>query len=56
MRIDRNSIAVVLVGVVLLALGPVLPSWAVSLLNVALCYGTVVLGMMLLMRTPSLAT
>ena len=51
MRIDRNSIAVVLVGVVLLALGPVLPSWAVSLLNVALCYGTVVLGMMLLMRT-----
>ena len=51
MRFDRNSIAVVLVGIVLLGLGPVLPSWAVSLLNVALCYGTVVLGMMLLMRT-----
>lgn len=51
MRFDRNAVAIVVMGVVLLALGPVLPSWAVSLLNVALCYGTVVLGMMLLMRT-----
>jgi ABC-type branched-subunit amino acid transport system permease subunit len=51
MRFDRNAIAIVVMGAVLLALGPVLPSWAVSLLNVALCYGTVVLGMMLLMRT-----
>ncbi len=51
MRFDRNAVAIVVLGVVLLALGPVLPSWAVSLLNVALCYGTVVLGMMLLMRT-----
>lgn len=51
MKLDRTSIAVVGMAVVLLAAGPVLPKWAVSMLNVALCYGTVVLGMMLLMRT-----
>jgi len=51
MRLDRTSFAILAMGVALLAAGPLLPSWMVSLLNVALCYGTVVLGMMLLMRT-----
>lgn len=44
-------IGIVVLGIVLLAAGPVLPDWVVSLANVALCYGIVVLGMMLLMRT-----
>jgi ABC-type branched-subunit amino acid transport system permease subunit len=39
------------VSVVLLAVGPFLPRWAMFLINVSLCYGIVVLGMMLLMRT-----
>jgi branched-chain amino acid transport system permease protein len=39
------------VTLLLLAAAPLLPKWAMSLGNVALCYGTVVLGMMLLMRT-----
>jgi ABC-type branched-subunit amino acid transport system permease subunit len=51
MRLDRTSIAIVVITVVLLAAAPALPRWAMSLLNVSLCYGTVVLGMMLLMRT-----
>ena len=37
--------------VVLLLAGPLLPRWAMFLITVSLCYGTVVLGMMLLMRT-----
>jgi len=43
----------VLVGtlVVLLVAGPLLPRWAMFMLNVSLSWGTVVLGMMLLMRT-----
>lgn len=43
----------ILVGalVVLLLAGPLLPRWAMFLVNVSLCYGIVVLGMMLLMRT-----
>jgi len=39
------------VSAVLLAIGPFLPRWAMFLINVSLCYGIVVLGMMLLMRT-----
>jgi branched-chain amino acid transport system permease protein len=39
------------VSVILLAIGPLLPRWAMFLINVSLCYGIVVLGMMLLMRT-----
>lgn len=43
----------ILVGalVVLLLAGPLLPRWTMFLVNVSLCYGIVVLGMMLLMRT-----
>jgi branched-chain amino acid transport system permease protein len=37
--------------VVLLGAGPFLPRWAMFMLNVSLSWGTVVLGMMLLMRT-----
>ena len=37
--------------VVLLVAGPLLPRWAMFMLNVSLSWGTVVLGMMLLMRT-----
>ena len=37
--------------VVLLAVGPFLPQWALSFVNVSLYLGIVVLGMMLLMRT-----
>lgn len=51
MKLDRTTIAIGVVTVALLAASPVLPKWAMSLLNVSLCYGTVVLGMMLLMRT-----
>jgi len=39
------------VSVILLVIGPFLPRWAMFLINVSLCYGIVVLGMMLLMRT-----
>jgi branched-chain amino acid transport system permease protein len=38
-------------SIILLALGPFLPRWAMFLINVSLCYGIVVLGMLLLMRT-----
>lgn len=43
----------VLVGVlaVILVATPFMPGWAMFLIRVSLCYGTVVLGMMLLMRT-----
>ncbi|MCW5626082.1 MAG: branched-chain amino acid ABC transporter permease [Burkholderiales bacterium] len=51
MKFDRTCIAIVGLAVVLLIAGPLLPAWAVSLANVSLCLGTVVLGMMLLMRT-----
>ncbi len=49
----RDSTVRILVGimVVLLLSGPLLPRWTMFLINVSLCYGTVVLGMMLLMRT-----
>jgi len=51
MKLDRTVLALVALAVVLLVAGPMFPRWLVSLLNVAMCYGTVVLGMMLLMRT-----
>ena len=51
MKFDRTSIALVALAAVLLVAGPMLPKWCVSLLDVAMCYGIVVLGMMLLMRT-----
>jgi branched-chain amino acid transport system permease protein len=49
----RDHTIRILVGalVVLLLAGPLLPRWAMFLINVSLCYGIVVLGMMLLMRT-----
>lgn len=51
MRVDRTSLGLIGAAAVLLALGPVIPDWAVSLVNVSLGIGVVVLGMMLLMRT-----
>jgi branched-chain amino acid transport system permease protein len=49
----RNPALPILVAglIILLATGPFLPRWAMFLINVSLCYGIVVLGMMLLMRT-----
>jgi ABC-type branched-subunit amino acid transport system permease subunit len=49
----RDHTVKILVGIMILLLlsGPLLPRWAMFLINVSLCYGTVVLGMMLLMRT-----
>ena len=51
MRRDPTLLVLISVSIVLLAIGPFLPRWAMFLINVALCYGIVVLGMMLLMRT-----
>ena len=48
---DRASRTIIGLLVVLLIAGPFLPKWAMFLLNVSLSWGTVVLGMMLLMRT-----
>ena len=48
---DRASRIIVVSLVALLVAGPFLPKWAVFLLNMSLSWGTVVLGMMLLMRT-----
>jgi branched-chain amino acid transport system permease protein len=51
MKPDR-TVRVLWIGlVVLLLAGPFLPRWAMFLANISLCYGIVVLGMMLLMRT-----
>ena len=49
----RDLTVRILIGalIVLLLAGPLLPRWAMFLINVSLCYGLVVLGMMLLMRT-----
>jgi ABC-type branched-subunit amino acid transport system permease subunit len=49
----RDHTVRILIGMMILLLlaGPLLPRWAMFLINVSLCYGTVVLGMMLLMRT-----
>ncbi len=51
MKRDRTLPILIAVSVILLAVGPFLPRWAMFLINVSLCYGIVVLGMMLLMRT-----
>jgi ABC-type branched-subunit amino acid transport system permease subunit len=51
MKRDRTVDILTVVMIVLLASGPFLPRWAMFLSTVSLCYGTVVLGMMLLMRT-----
>jgi branched-chain amino acid transport system permease protein len=51
MRLDTTSRVLLAALVVLLAAGPFLPRWAMFMLNVSLSWGTVVLGMMLLMRT-----
>jgi ABC-type branched-subunit amino acid transport system permease subunit len=48
---DRTMAVLLAALVVLLAAGPFLPRWAMFMLNVSLSWGTVVLGMMLLMRT-----
>ncbi|MBI1398154.1 MAG: branched-chain amino acid ABC transporter permease [Betaproteobacteria bacterium] len=48
---DRTVLALLVVVAVLLAAGPFLPRWMISLFNVSMGYGIVVLGMMLLMRT-----
>jgi ABC-type branched-subunit amino acid transport system permease subunit len=48
---DRTLAILLSVLIVLLVFGPVLPRWAMFLATVSLCYGIVVLGMMLLMRT-----
>ncbi len=51
MKRDHTLAVLVAISVVLLAVGPFLPRWGMFLINVSLCYGIVVLGMMLLMRT-----
>jgi branched-chain amino acid transport system permease protein len=51
MNRDRTLAIVIGVAIGLLIFGPFLPRWAVFLATVSLCYGIVVLGMMLLMRT-----
>lgn len=51
MKRDHTLKILVAIVAILLVAGPFLPRWAMFLITVALCYGTVVLGMMLLMRT-----
>jgi len=51
MKHSRTLPILIAVSVILLAIGPFLPRWGMFLINVSLCYGIVVLGMMLLMRT-----
>lgn len=48
---DRIIVSHLVILVALLALGPLLPKWAGFLVNVSLCFGTVVLGLLILMRT-----
>jgi len=48
---DRTTLVLIGALVVLLVAGPLMPRWAMFMLNVSLSWGTVVLGMMLLMRT-----
>jgi len=50
MKRDLTVRILVSAAFVLLLAGPLLPRWAMFLINVSLCYGLVVLGMMLLMR------
>ena len=51
MKLDRTTVIIAAVTVVLLVAGPLLPAWMMSLIKISLCYGIVVLGMMVLMRT-----
>ncbi len=51
MKHQRTLPILIAVSAILLAIGPFLPRWGMFLINVSLCYGIVVLGMMLLMRT-----
>ncbi len=51
MKRDPTLPVLIAISVILLAVGPFLPRWGMFLINVSLCYGIVVLGMMLLMRT-----
>ncbi|MEO8004745.1 MAG: branched-chain amino acid ABC transporter permease [Betaproteobacteria bacterium] len=51
MKHARTLPVLIVIAVLLLAVGPFLPRWALFLVTVSLCYGIVVLGMMLLMRT-----
>lgn len=51
MKRDPTLPILVAGSIILLAAGPFLPRWAMFLINLSLCYGIVVLGMMLLMRT-----
>jgi ABC-type branched-subunit amino acid transport system permease subunit len=51
MKRDPTLAILAATSLILLAVGPVIPRWAMFLINVSLCYGIVVLGMMLLMRT-----
>ena len=51
MKLDRTSLAIAGIAVILLVAGPVVPAWMTSLIKLSLGYGVVVLGMMILMRT-----
>jgi ABC-type branched-subunit amino acid transport system permease subunit len=51
MKRDRTVAILGYALLILLLAGPFVPRWAMFLTNIALCYGIVVLGMMLLMRT-----
>lgn len=48
MKLDRTIAVLTGAMAVLLAFTPLLPNWAMFLFTVSLCYGVVVLGMMLL--------
>ena len=51
MKRDPTLSILIAGSIILLAVGPFLPRWTMFLINVSLCYGIVVLGMLLLMRT-----
>jgi ABC-type branched-subunit amino acid transport system permease subunit len=50
-RLDRATVALIASFAILLAVGPLLPRWALFLVTVSLAKGLVVLGLLLLMRT-----
>ena len=51
MKGDRTVRILTVAMATMLVLAPLLPNWAMFLFTVSLCYGIVVLGMMLLIRT-----
>jgi len=51
MKRDRTIGLLTIVMAAMLVFAPFLPNWAMFLVTVSLCYGIVVLGMMLLIRT-----